>query len=130
MTGTESCLTKGVEYNIGPSEFELNLYNLQNYTTTPITNVIATYEGILKDEVIVVGNHRDAWLIGGAGDPNSGSAVLLSFAKALGKLKEKGWRPLRTIILASWDGEEYALLGSTEWGEDNEHFLGKRLWHM
>lgn len=117
---------KGVEYNIGPSDFELNLYNLQNYTTTPITNVIATYEGILKDEVIVVGNHRDAWLIGGAGDPNSGSAVLLSFAKALGKLKEKGWRPLRTIVLASWDGEEYALLGSTEWGEDNEHFLGKK----
>jgi N-acetylated-alpha-linked acidic dipeptidase len=32
---------------------------------------------------------------------------------------KKGWKPRRTIVLASWDGEEYGLLGSTEWAEDN-----------
>lgn len=115
-----------VDYSIGPSKDELNLYNLQNFTTPAIHNVIGTYEGIFPDEVIVVGNHRDAWIAGGAGDPNSGTAVLLAFAKALGKLKKLGWRPNRTIILASWDGEEYALLGSTEWGEDKAKFLGRK----
>lgn len=117
---------EGVHYNVGPSDLELNLYNLQNFTTTPIHNVIATFDGVISDEVVIVGNHRDAWIAGGAGDPNSGTAVLLAFAKALGKLKEKGWRPFRTIILANWDGEEYALLGSTEWGEDKATFLGKK----
>lgn len=29
-----------------------------------------------------------------------------------------GWKPLRTIVLASWDAEEYGLFGSTEWTED------------
>lgn len=28
-----------------------------------------------------------------------------------------GWRPRRTIIFASWDAEEFGLLGSTEWAE-------------
>lgn len=38
--------------------------------------------------------------------------------RGLGKLIRKGWKPLRTIVLASWDGEEYGLIGSTEWAED------------
>lgn len=57
---------KGVDYNIGPSELDLNLYSLQNYSTPAIYDVIGTFEGILKDEVIVVGNHRDSWIVGGA----------------------------------------------------------------
>uniref|UniRef100_A0A663LLB1 Aminopeptidase NAALADL1 n=1 Tax=Athene cunicularia TaxID=194338 RepID=A0A663LLB1_ATHCN len=32
---------------------------------------------------------------------------------------EPGWRPKRTIIFASWDAEEFGLLGSTEWAEVN-----------
>lgn len=28
-----------------------------------------------------------------------------------------GWRPRRTIVICSWDGEEFGLLGSTEWTE-------------
>ena len=113
----------GVSYNVGPSINLLSINNNQEFGIHPIHNVIGKFEGILSEQAIVVGNHRDAWISGGAGDPNSGSAVLLSLAKALGQLKQKGWRPLRTIILASWDGEEYALLGSTEWGEDNAKYL-------
>ena len=38
-------------------------------------------------------------------------------ARGLGELLKTGWRPQRTIILALWDGEEWGLLGSTEWAE-------------
>ena len=58
-----------------------------------------------------MGNHRDAWIVGGAADPNSGSAVLIELAKAFGALAETGWKPKRTIVLCSWDAEEYGLVG-------------------
>src|SRR5699024_6043363 len=69
---------KGVEYNIGPTpeDVVINLYNQQEYVTTPLWNVIGTIKGIIPDEVVVLCNHLDAWIAGGAGDPNSGSAVL------------------------------------------------------
>ena len=38
-------------------------------------------------------------------------------AKAIGQLVKEGWRPRRTLVYASWDGEEPGLLGSTEWAE-------------
>lgn len=121
-----SGILEGVNYNVGPSELALNLFNDQDYEITPIKNVIGKIEGIIPDEVIIIGNHRDSWIKGGASDPNSGSAVLLSIAKALGRLKtEHGWKPLRSIMLASWDGEEYGLLGSTEWGEDHAKYLSE-----
>ncbi len=111
---------KGVKYNIGPSppNLVLNLMNEQEYVTTPLWNVIGVINGTLKDEVIVIGNHRDAWIAGGAGDPNSGSAALNEVIRSFGAAVKKGWKPLRTIVFASWDGEEYALIGSTEWVED------------
>ena len=59
-----------------------------------------------------------AWLVGGAGDPNSGSAALNELIRSFGVALSKGWKPLRTIVFASWDGEEYGLIGSTEWVEE------------
>lgn len=109
---------KGVDYNIGPSKLHLNLYNQQEYVTTPLWNVIGIVNGSIADEVIVVGNHRDAWIAGGAGDPNSGSAVLNEVIRSVGTALSAGWKPLRTIVFASWDGEEYGLVGSTEWVEE------------
>ncbi|KAI2616006.1 Zn-dependent exopeptidase [Hypoxylon sp. NC1633] len=111
---------KGIEYNIGPSpdNVVLNLYNDQEYMITPQWDVIGIINGTIPDEVIVVGNHRDAWIAGGAGDPNSGSAVLNEAIRSFGQALEKGWKPLRTIVFASWDGEEYGLIGSTEWVEE------------
>jgi N-acetylated-alpha-linked acidic dipeptidase len=111
---------KGVEYNIGPSpdNLVLNLVNEQEYVTTPLWNVIGVINGTLADEVIVIGNHRDAWIAGGAGDPNSGSAALNEVIRSYGVALSKGWKPLRTIVFASWDGEEYGLIGSTEWVEE------------
>jgi N-acetylated-alpha-linked acidic dipeptidase len=111
---------KGVEYYVGPSpkNVALNLYNEQEYVITPLWNVIGIINGSIPDEVVVLGNHRDAWIAGGAGDPNSGSAALNEVIRSFGVALSKGWKPLRTIVFASWDGEEYGLVGSTEWVEE------------
>jgi N-acetylated-alpha-linked acidic dipeptidase len=68
------------------------------------------------DEWVVMGNHRDGWEFGGV-DPSSGTAAMMEFSRAAGELLKKGVRPRRTLVLCSWDGEEVALTGSTEWGE-------------
>jgi N-acetylated-alpha-linked acidic dipeptidase len=111
---------EGVSYNIGPSpdSLVLNLMNDQEYVTTPIWNVIGTINGSIPDEAIILGNHRDAWIAGGAGDPNSGSAAFNEVIRSFGLAMKAGWKPLRTLVFASWDGEEYGLLGSTEWVEE------------
>ena len=111
---------KNVSYNVGPSppSIELNLVNLQNYTITPLWNVVGIINGTIPDEVVVLGNHRDAWIAGGAGDPNSGSAAMNEVIRSFGVALAKGWKPQRTIVFASWDGEEYGLIGSTEWVEE------------
>lgn len=75
----------------------------------------------LPDEWIVLGNHRDAWEFGGV-DPSSGTASMMEMTRALGELKRQGIRPRRSIVVCSWDGEEVALTGSTEWGE---HFASE-----
>lgn len=118
---------KGVEYNIGPSPegLALNLVNEQEYVTTPMWNVIGIINGSIADEVVVLGNHRDAWVAGGAGDPNSGSAAFNEVIRSFGKALGAGWKPLRTIVFASWDGEEYGLIGSTEWVEEYLPWLQK-----
>ena len=81
-------------------------------------NVIGVINGTIQDEVVVLGNHRDAWITGGAGDPNSGSAAMNEVVRSFGAALAKGWKPLRTVVFASWDGEEYGLIGSTEWVEE------------
>jgi len=70
------------------------------------------------DQWIIRGNHHDGWVFG-ASDPLTGQVALMSEAKALGTLYRQGWRPARTIVYASWDGEEPGLLGSTEWAEQH-----------
>ncbi|HEX6975734.1 MAG TPA: M28 family metallopeptidase [Vicinamibacterales bacterium] len=74
------------------------------------------------DDVVVVGNHRDAWVYGGV-DPSSGSAALMELARTLGQLAREGWRPKRSILFASWDAEEFTLTSSTEWGEQHAGWL-------
>ncbi|MBZ5701084.1 MAG: M28 family metallopeptidase [Acidobacteriia bacterium] len=93
----------------------------------PYTVVEARIKGSeLPDEWVLLGNHRDAWAFGGV-DPSSGTASLLELTRSLGELKKRGQRPRRTIVVCSWDGEEYALTGSTEWGEQFADHLRKNL---
>ncbi len=79
----------------------------------------------LPDEWVVLGNHRDAWVFGGV-DPSSGTASMMELTRALGRLKQQGMRPRRTMIVCSWDGEEVGLTGSTEWGEQFANDLRKK----
>lgn len=85
----------------------------------PIWDVIATMPGVDPHQVVVVGGHRDAWTYG-AVDPISGSVDMLQLGVAFGKLKAMGWRPQRTIVIGSWDGEETNLVGSTAWVDEHE----------
>ncbi|KAK2748781.1 hypothetical protein FQN57_000362 [Myotisia sp. PD_48] len=108
-----------VTYSTGPAPgVKINMKNLMRDDITPIWNTVGIINGTDPDEVIILGNHRDAWIVGGASDPNSGSAVMVEIAKAFGKLQKTGWKPKRTIVMCSWDGEEYGLVGSTEWVEE------------
>lgn len=119
---------EGFKYYSGPNtNVTLNLYNDQVFKVQPIHNVYGEIEGEKKDEVIIIGNHRDAWIKGGAGDPNSGSAVLIELARAFGALKDAGFKFKRTIVLQSYDGEEYGLLGSTEYGENHGDTLKRKV---
>ena len=89
-------------------------------------NVIATLKGKDRpDEWVLRGNHRDGWVMG-AEDPLSGHSAMMEEAKAMGALLKGGWRPERTIVYASWDGEEPRLLGSTEWAETHAAELKKK----
>ena len=92
----------------------------------PIWTVIGRLNGsAYPDQWLIAGNHRDAWVFGG-GDPSSGSTVLMELARSLGALASSGARPKRTIVLASWDGEEYAMTSSTAWGEQHERELREK----
>ncbi|CAD6229894.1 unnamed protein product [Miscanthus lutarioriparius] len=113
-------------YRLGPGPAVLNLTYIANETLATIENVFAVIEGKEEpDRYVIIGNHRDAWTFG-AIDPNSGTAAMLEIAERLSKLQAKGWRPRRTIILCSWDAEEFALIGSTEWAEENMDTLASR----
>jgi N-acetylated-alpha-linked acidic dipeptidase len=91
----------------------------------PVWTVTATIRGSENpDQVVIVGNHRDAWVYGGV-DPGTGSAALIELARTLGELQRSGWRPRRSIVLASWDAEEFAMTTSTEWGEEHQDWLRK-----
>ncbi|MCU1336979.1 MAG: Transferrin receptor domain protein dimerization region [Bryobacterales bacterium] len=104
-------------YHAGPGPATVHLQVDFDWSTRPLYDVIATIPGsVEKDQWIIYGNHHDAW-VNGASDPVSGASVLLETARTLSTLRKQGWQPRRTIMLALWDGEEYGLLGSTEWVE-------------
>src|ERR1700686_594543 len=104
-------------YHVGPGPAKVHLKVLSDWNQKTLYDVIATLHGAQEpDRWIVRGNHHDGWVFG-ATDPLAGQVALMAEAKAIGKLFKEGWRPRRTLIYASWDGEEAGLLGSTEWAE-------------
>jgi len=116
----------GFTYHIGPgpatAHFKLDFDN----STRPLHDVIAMIPGsTYPDQWIIYGNHHDGW-VNGAHDPLSGAVSLMETARALATLRKEGWKPKRTIVLALWDGEEFGLLGSTEWAEKHQDELSKK----
>ncbi len=106
-----------ITYHAGAGPAIVHLKVDFDWSTKPLHDVIVTIPGaVFPDQWIVYGNHHDAW-VNGASDPASGAAVLLETARTLSVLLKQGWRPKRTIVFALWDGEEFGLMGSTEWTE-------------
>jgi N-acetylated-alpha-linked acidic dipeptidase len=104
-------------YHVGPGPAKVHMKVLSDWSQKPIYDVVAKIRGSQEpDRWIIRGNHHDGWVFG-AMDPLSGQVALMAEAKAIGKLVAEGWRPRRTLVYTSWDGEEPGLLGSTEWAE-------------
>jgi N-acetylated-alpha-linked acidic dipeptidase len=104
-------------YRVGPGPATVRV----NVKMDDRTRSIWVVEGRIRgsehpEQMVVLGNHRDAWVFGGV-DPSSGTATQMELARTLGRLAREGHRSKRSIVLASWDAEEWHLTGSTEWGE-------------
>ncbi|RPD66976.1 Zn-dependent exopeptidase [Lentinus tigrinus ALCF2SS1-7] len=108
------------------SEKKVKLVNHVDTRVMPIWNTMAVIPGHIKNETVFVGCHRDAWVMGGA-DPTSGTVSLHEVVRGFGALIKSGWRPLRNIVIASWDAEEYGLIGSTEFAEDFPEWISKHV---
>ncbi|MFN7992091.1 MAG: M28 family metallopeptidase [Bryobacteraceae bacterium] len=116
-----------LRYRLGGTAVRVHLKVDMDTSPKPNYVVEARIRGSeLPDEWILLGNHRDAWEFGGV-DPSSGTASLMELTRALGEMKAAGFRPKRTLVVASWDGEEVGLTGSTEWGEQFAGELGQKL---
>jgi N-acetylated-alpha-linked acidic dipeptidase len=106
-----------LKYKLGGKRVVVHLKVDMDNSTRPYYVAEARIRGSeAPDEWVILGNHRDAWVYG-AVDPSSGTASMLELTRDLGQLLKRGIRPKRTLVFCSWDGEEYALTGSTEWGE-------------
>jgi N-acetylated-alpha-linked acidic dipeptidase len=115
-----------ITYHLGPGPARVHLSISSDWSQKPLYDVIARVRGTERPEQwIVRGNHRDGWVFG-AWDPLSGQVALLAEARAIGALLRSGWRPKRTLVYASWDGEEPGLLGSTEWAEEHAAELERK----
>jgi N-acetylated-alpha-linked acidic dipeptidase len=113
-------------YHAGPGETRVHMKTDYDWSSRPLYDVIATIPGAeAPDEWVIAGNHHDAW-VNGADDPVSGAVALLETARSLAALQKNGWKPKRTIKIAFWDGEEFGLLGSTEWAEKHQDELKQK----
>lgn len=111
----------------GEKSVRVRLQVENSFEIRKIYNVIATMPGTqFPDEWVIYGNHHDAW-VNGANDPVSGASAVLETARVLAELRKSGWQPERTIKLCFWDGEEYGIIGSTEWVERHRDELQRKL---
>src|SRR5262249_46093801 len=114
-----------ITYRVGGGSTRVHMRVRMDDAVRPIWTVTARITGTSQpDELVIVGNHRDAWIYGGV-DPSSGTAALMELARSCGTLARQGIRPKRTIVFANWDAEEFTLTSSTEWGEQHAGELGE-----
>ena len=114
-------------YHMGPGSKNIHLKVAMDNSTHGLHDVIVKITGSeFPDEWVLIGNHHDAW-VHGASDPLSGAGPLMEVARSFAELGRKGWKPKRTILLAFWDGEEFGLMGSTEFMEKHAEELNRKL---
>ncbi len=114
-------------YRLGPGPAAVTLAVDMDQKLAPIYDVVASIPGTAAPErAVLFGTHHDAWTFGGV-DPGTGATALLEVAKGLGQMVKNGWKPARTISFAFWDAEEFGLVGSTEYAEDQRARLQEQL---
>lgn len=107
-----------------PRDVEVNCTN--ELYVTDVYNLMGVIKGSTHpDELVLLGNHRDAWVFGAA-DASSGTAALMELSRALGAQLKEGWLPKRTIVMLSWGAEEPKYMGSVEWLEEYSRLLSAR----
>jgi N-acetylated-alpha-linked acidic dipeptidase len=115
-------------YHVGPGPVRARIAVTTDANTKPYKQIWDTFGTIrgaeLPDEIVVVGGHRDAWGPGAA-DNVSGTVSVLEAARTIAEQVKAGRRPKRTIIFATWDAEEWGLLGSTEFVEEDSLRLSR-----
>jgi Zn-dependent M28 family amino/carboxypeptidase len=106
--------------------FELEFDIRNHFKMGPIKyhNVIGIIHGTeFPDEIVIVGGHLDSYDVATGGvDDGSGATPSMEAARLI---MEAGGKPKRTILVCLWAGEEFGLLGSTNWIERNEDKLDK-----
>jgi N-acetylated-alpha-linked acidic dipeptidase len=109
-------------YHVGPGPVRARVAVTDDRATRgykEIWNTLGVVRGSeFPDELIVIGAHRDAWN-SGAVDNVSGTVSVLEAARTVAEQLRDGRRPKRTIVFATWDAEEWGLIGSTEHVEDD-----------
>ena len=118
----------GFRYHVGPGPVQARIAVTTDATTNPYKEIWDTF-GVIRgseypDEVVMIGGHRDAWGPGAA-DNVSGTVSVLEAARAIADQVKAGKRPKRTIVFATWDAEEWGLIGSTEYVEEDSLRLSK-----
>jgi N-acetylated-alpha-linked acidic dipeptidase len=115
-------------YHVGPGPVQARMAVATDANTNPYKTIWDTFGTIrgseFPNEVVMIGGHRDAWGPGAA-DNISGTVSVLEAAHAIADQVKAGKRPKRTIVFATWDAEEWGLLGSTEFVEDDSVRLSK-----
>jgi N-acetylated-alpha-linked acidic dipeptidase len=116
-----------ITYHLGPGSTNVHMNVVMDNSTRPLYDVVARIPGSeFPDQWVLDGNHHDAW-VHGASDPLSGAASLMETARTLAGMVRNGWKPRRTVLFAFWDGEEFGLIGSTEWMEKHADELDRNL---
>ena len=109
-------------YHVGPGPVRARVRvtdDRATHGTKPIYNTFGIVRGSeFPDEIVMVGGHRDGWGPGAA-DNVSGIVSVLEAAHAVAEAVKQGHRPKRTIVFATWDAEEWGLMGSSEYVEDD-----------
>jgi N-acetylated-alpha-linked acidic dipeptidase len=115
-------------YHVGPGPVQARMAVATDAATKPYKEIWDTF-GVVRgseypDEIVMIGGHRDAWGPGAA-DNVSGTVSVMEAARAIADQVKAGRRPKRTIVFATWDAEEWGLIGSTEFVEDDSLRLSR-----
>jgi N-acetylated-alpha-linked acidic dipeptidase len=115
-------------YHVGPGPAKARVAVKDDRATKalkPIYNTLGVIRGSeFPDELVIIGGHRDGWGPGAA-DNVSGTVSVLEAARAIAEEVKAGMHPKRTLVFATWDAEEWGLIGSTEYVEEDSLRLAR-----